>query len=77
MIIYEDGLINFMLHKFAKSLYHSKKIGYYYIQNSESITIKPMLNYDNNMKFIFLQLKLIFENTKNNQYEKDMANFLS
>ena len=35
-----------------------------------------MLNYDNNMKFIFLQLQLVFENTKNNQYEKDMANSL-
>ncbi len=36
MIVYEDGLINFMLYKFSQSLYHSKKIGYYYIQNQHS-----------------------------------------
>ena len=32
MIVYEDGLINFMLYKFSSSLYYTKKIGYYYIQ---------------------------------------------
>ena len=30
MIVYEDGLINYMLYKSAKSLYITKKVGYYY-----------------------------------------------
>ena len=46
MIDCEDGLINYMLHKTAKSFYFSKKIGYYYILNNESIT----LNNKNNFK---------------------------
>ena len=33
MIVYEDGLINYMLYKYAKILYITKKVGYYYIQN--------------------------------------------
>ena len=70
----EDGMMNFILYRTVHSFYFLKKIGYYYIQNSESTTIKPMLNYDNNMKFIFLHLKIVLENTKNNQFEKDMAN---
>ena len=76
MTNFEDGIMNYILYRTVSSFYFLKKIGYYYIRNSESITIKPMLNYDNNMKFIFLQLQLVLENTKNNQYEKDMANSL-
>ena len=38
MIVFEDGLINYMLYKCARSLYQTKKIGYYYIQNQLSIT---------------------------------------
>ena len=76
MTNFEDGIMNYILYRTVNSFYFLKKIGYYYIRNSESITIKPMLNYDNNMKFIFLQLQLVLENTKNNQYEKDMANSL-
>lgn len=37
MIIYEDGLINFMLHKFAKSLYHSKNRILLYSKQSKYI----------------------------------------
>ena len=76
MTNFEDGIMNYILYRTVNSFYCLKKIGYYYIQNNESITIKPMTNYDNNMKFIFLHLKLVFENTKNNQFEKDMANSL-
>ena len=72
----EDGMMNYILYRTVNSFYFLKKIGYYYIKNSESITVKPMLNYDNNLKFIFLHLKIVLENTKNNQFEKDMANSL-
>ena len=72
----EDGIMNYILYRTVNSFYFLKKVGYYYIQNSESITIKPIVNYDDKMRFIFIHLKLVFENTKNNRYEKDMANSL-
>ena len=73
MIVYEDGLINFMLYKFSQSLYHAKKIGYYYIQNQQSITNNFLKDRERTIKNCFLYLKYIFEYTKNNQYEKNMA----
>ena len=72
----EDSIINFALHRIAKSLKNLKRIGYYYIRNSESITnnfekiIKIKIHYG----FIFL--KMIFEFSKNVKYEKDMANLI-
>ena len=73
MIVYEDGLINFMLYKFSHSLYQTKKIGYYYIQNQQSITKNFLKDGERTIKNCFLYLKYIFESTKNNQYEKNMA----
>jgi glycosyltransferase involved in cell wall biosynthesis len=70
----EDGTMNYILYRTAKSFYFLRKIGYYYIQNVQSITVKPTENYDNKMRFIFIHWKFIFENTKNNEYEKNMAN---
>ena len=73
MIVYEDGLINFMLYKFSSSLYYTKKIGYYYIQNQQSITKNFLKDRERTIKNCFIYLKFIFEYTKNNQYEKNMA----
>ena len=73
MIVYEDGLINFMLYKFSSSLYHTKKIGYYYIQNEQSITKNFLKDKERTIKNCFIYLKFIFEYTKNNQYEKNMV----
>ena len=70
----EDGIMNFILYRTVKSFYFFKIIGYYYLQNNESITIMPTSNYDNKIRFIFIHWKFVFENTKNTQYEKDMAN---
>ena len=38
MLVFEDGVINFMLYRTVKSFYYLKKLGYYYIKNNESIT---------------------------------------
>ena len=76
MINYEDGLMNYMLYRIAKSFVFIKKIGYYYLQNNQSITLKPKKNYEENFKFIFLLLKFVLENTNNTQYEKDIANLI-
>ena len=40
MIDCEDGLMNFILHKKANSLYYIKQLGYYYIKNKKCITPK-------------------------------------
>jgi len=74
MINYEDGLMNYILYRTAKSFVFIKRIGYYYLLNNQSISLKPKNNYEDNFKFIFLKLKFVIENTKNTQYEKDIAN---
>ena len=76
MVNLEDGIMNYILYRTAKSFYFIKNIGYYYLQNNQSITVKQTENYDEKMRFIFIHLKFVFENTKNNKYEKDMANCL-
>ena len=76
MTNHEDGLINFILYRTAKSFYFFKKIGYYYIPNDSSITLNYQNNIDETIRFIFIYLLFIFEETKNNKYEKDMANCL-
>jgi glycosyltransferase involved in cell wall biosynthesis len=74
MINYEDGLMNYILYRTAKSLFFLKRIGYYYLLNNQSISLKHKKDYEDNFKFIFLLLKFVIENTKNMQYEKDIAN---
>ena len=72
----EDGLINFLLYRNANSYYFLEKIGYYYLPNDDSITLNFRKNYDETIRFIFINLIFVFENTKNNKLEKDMANCL-
>ena len=76
MILFEDGIINYSLYRNAKSFYLIKKIGYYYFYNNKSITQSRNININKNMNFLFLYLRFIFENTKNNYFEKDMSLFL-
>ena len=76
MVSFEDGLMNFFLHRTVKSFYFLKKIGYYYIRNKKpfkEIQIKRITHY---VKFYFLYLKLVFEFTKNTLLEKNMSNNL-
>ena len=72
MITAEDGLMNYILYRYTKSLFFTKKVGYYYIKNEKSITNSKIT--DKKLKSFFYNLKLIFEYSKNNKYEKDMAN---
>ena len=69
---YEDGILNYMLYRVAKSFYFLKKIGYYYIINPQSISkkgCKPEF-----IKFLFVHLKIVFEFSKNTIFEKNMFN---
>ena len=68
----EDQLLNFILYRTVRSFYFLKKIGYYYIINSLSITSKAFNS--KKMKSIFHFLKVLFNFSKNNMHEKNMFN---
>jgi glycosyltransferase involved in cell wall biosynthesis len=76
MILYEDGLINYMLYKKAKSFYYFDYIGYYYFINEDSI----MSNYKNKIEKIinndFKFLLYIYKYTNNKIYEKKIASLV-
>ena len=74
MIYMEDTIINIILYRIAKNLYFLKRIGYYYIIHSQSITNNLGKLSELKIKFSFILLQLIFDYTKNTKYEKDMAN---
>jgi len=74
MPYFEDGLINFSLHRNANSLYLLKRLGYFYIINKKSTS--HSINKNKYFICYFIFLKYVFENIKNNQYEKDIAYFL-
>ena len=74
MTFFEDGLINYFIHLEGKSLFFLKKIGYAYIQNTESITKNNFKLNTLKSKFFFFYLKFVFEYSKNNQYSKDIVN---
>ena len=76
MTNHEDGLINFLLYRNANSYYFLKINGYYYLPNDNSITLNFQRNYDETIRFIFINLIFVFENTKNNKFEKNMVNCL-
>ena len=77
MIIFEDGLMNYMLYRTVKSFFFLKKIGYYYIQNEESITKKDkkisLIQY---LNFKYIYSKIVFDYSKNTLYERKMLNSL-
>ena len=75
MIDCEDGLINFMLYKLSQSFSFTKKIGYYYIVTNESIT-NDSKNFKIRLRSNFLYFKYLLENTKNNNIEKKIADFV-
>ena len=74
MKISEDQLLNFILYRTVKSFYLLKKIGYYYIVNIQSITqaaLQPL-----KIKNIFILLKIVFKFSKNNEFERNMFNYI-
>ena len=72
MTCHEDGLLNYMIYRTAKSAYFIKIFGYYYIKNNYKHR-KGYYNF-NNMKFSFIHLMNVFNYSKNTRYEKDMTN---
>ena len=72
----EDTLMNFIIYHKANSFYYLKKIGYYYLKNSESLGSNYFKFADLRLKFSFIFLKCVFDYSKNTKYEKDMVNYL-
>jgi len=77
MLFYEDGLLNYFIHLVGKSFYFLKKrIGYLHLRNSESITKNDFKYKYEISKCLFIYVKIVFENSKNTQYDKDKVNHL-
>ena len=74
MIDYEDGVLNYILYRTAKSFYFLKKIGYYYIMKRKGISGRGFNS--NTIKFIFIHLIIVFQFSKNKMYEKNMFNII-
>ena len=66
--------MNYILYRCSKSFYLIKKIGYYYIRHSQSITNNLKQISVLRMKFGFIFLKLLLEYSKNIKFEQDMSN---
>ena len=73
---YEDRIINYLIHRKAKSYYFLKKIGYRYLRNSESISKQMHKLSGQRFNFIFKYIKFLFEYTKNIKREKDIVNIV-
>ena len=69
----EDVMMNYILYRIIKSFCQTKKIGYYYLKNTMSIshTLYTRTNLKN--KFSMIVLKFIFDNSKNTNKEKYMS----
>ena len=76
MTMNEDQVINYILHRTAKSFYYIKKIGYRYIINKSSITNTLIKKSSKYIYFRFIYIYFIFELSKNIKYEKDIINYL-
>ena len=69
---YNFNLLNYNLYRTSKSSYFLKRFGYYYIKNK---TKKRRIYYTfDNIKYSFIHIINVFNNSKNTKYEKDMAN---
>ena len=73
---YEDRIINYLIHRKAKSLYFLKKIGYRYLRSSESVSNQMFKLSMQRIDFIFKYIKFLFEHTKNIKKEKDIVNIV-
>ena len=73
MSVNEDGLIDFMLLKKAKSFIYMNDYGYLYIINPKSVILSLDDHINKAIRDYILYLKYLFEHTDNNWYEKSMA----
>lgn len=72
----EDQIMNYVLLRKSKNFFFLKKIGYYYLQNSNSITRNIFKIFKLRIRFDFIFLKIIIDYSKNSKYEKDIFNLI-
>jgi len=75
MIIKEDQMINYAIYRNSKSLYILENFGYYYIFNKRTSSYIHV-DKKERIRFTFLYINFIIENSKNTKKEKDMALFI-
>ena len=73
MSVNEDGVIDFMLLKIAKSFIYMKTYGYIYTLNYKSLVWTVYRRADSTIRDYILYIKFLFENTGDNWKEKSMA----
>ena len=73
MSVNEDGLIDFMLLKKAKSFIYINDYGYLYIINKKSVMYSLDSIFNKAIRDYFIYLKYLFEHTEDNWHEKLMA----
>ena len=73
MSINEDGVIDFMLLKTAKSYKFIKDYGYIYVANPSGAIYSLNKTMNKSVRDYILYLRYLFEHTDNNEYEKSMA----
>ena len=66
-------MMNFILHRIAKSLFKIRNVGYFHIKNSQSLSNTLFPETKLSIKFYLILLKLMFDNSKNTKNEKDMS----
>ena len=66
-------MMNFILHRLAKSLFKINNVGYFHIKNSISLSNTLFSFSKLKIKFALILLKLIFDYSKNTKKEKDMS----
>ena len=76
MTFMEDSMMNYIIYNISRSLFFLKKIGYYYIKSSISLTTNLKKINELRLKFSFIYLQFIFEYSKNSKYQKDIVNKL-
>ena len=73
MSINEDGVLDFMLLKTAKSYKFIKNYGYIYVANPTGAIYSLKKTINKTVRDYILYLRYLFEHTDNNEYEKSMA----
>ena len=73
MSINEDGVLDFMLLKTAKSYKFIKNYGYIYVANPSGAIFSLKKTKNKTIRDYILYLRYLFEHTDNNEYEKSMA----
>jgi glycosyltransferase involved in cell wall biosynthesis len=75
MTLHEDGMILFILFKIAKNYLYLNEFGMFYYRNKDSALagLRKDENIDKTVRDSFLYLQFMYEYTRENKREKDMA----